>query len=69
MTEQQSRVEWWDGKTGCHVIAEMTNGKWEFSEKESGGVRWYPVTATSELMMMARALSNDEPAMAARTAA
>jgi hypothetical protein len=69
MIKQQSRVEWWDGTTGCHVIAEMTNGNWKFFEKESGGVRWYPVTGTSELMRIARALSSNERAKAERTAA
>jgi hypothetical protein len=69
MTKQQSRVEWWDPKTGCHVIAEMTNGNWEFFEKEGGDVRWYPVASTPELMRIARARSNNEPTIAVGTAA
>jgi hypothetical protein len=55
MTEHK-RFIWWDRRTGSEYIFEWNGAAWEIFEREWGGVRWYPVNATRELMMELQAL-------------
>ena len=50
-----TRVEWTEvrAQEGYRVIADLTPNGWEFWEMSSWEVRWYPMTATSQLVAKA----------------
>jgi len=52
---QPRRLEWTEQRRGesFDIIAELTNGKWEFRERNTGEARWWPVAATTELLARA----------------
>jgi hypothetical protein len=44
------RVRLWDNNTGSEYLADWVSGHWVFAEREWGGVRWYDVPTTEELL-------------------
>ena len=54
----ETRVEWTEDRReqSYRMIAELTWSGWEFWEKSAWEVRWYPLTATPDLVTKAELL-------------
>ncbi len=51
-----TRVRWWDGRSGSDVIGDFTAQGWQFFEKPYGEIRWFDLSASAELIKKAEAV-------------
>lgn len=60
--DHPTRVAWDETKEGerCHIIAELVDETWKFSEQYQGEVRYFPLQSTPPLVEKAQQLAQEQ---------